>query len=400
MSRASRPRDDGEPGEILFVTCRKVKEGLDTKTPQDISKSLSNRLTEDAINSFKEGRSEDTNNIRVGWAENASKTKSATDSTKWTCKIFEDQPIGNRSEDSAEAFALVADNARRLTKPVLLYVHGYNNTITTALQSAARIRSKYGCEVIPFLWPTEGRIKDYDEDRQDAEMSAQPLLRFFAKAMQYLDEAGNRQPVVLMCHSMGNYVLQCAVETEVTRNNGVPDLENGKKSLGANDSSLFHDIILTAADVDSKDHIEWVRDLRPKGKVFIFINTDDDVLRLSDHYAGRFFLAKSIGDILFGRTDHPPRLGQTLKDIEPTRDRIYIDVNVTPKHPLDIFQFLQMEHWYHKNGQGEIEKFYKDVIHGSWSDRSYRDKKHTRGGTTLLVDIQAVSDDYKLSTFE
>jgi hypothetical protein len=42
------------------------------------------------------------------------------------------------------------------------------------------------------------------------------------------------------------------------------------------------------------------------------------------------------------------------------------------KHPLDIFQFLKMEHWYHKDGTGEIEACYKHIISGLGTERERR----------------------------
>lgn len=291
------------------------------------------------------------------------------------CKIFQDRPIGELSPDSENAFTKLADTARRENKPILFYVHGYNNKITSALRAAAKMRERYNCEVIPFLWPTEGRLLKYGEDREDAEMSARPLLRSFSKVWQYLDKAKYHKQIILMCHSMGNYVLQNAVRTRVKRSaKAIPDLLAGKVTLGGHQrpSPLFKHVILTAADVDSKNHVDWVKRIVPGGKVFIFINTDDDTLKLSDKFAGRFFLSNSIKGVLFGGSDHPPRLGQTLEHIKPTSKRIYVNVNVGMKHALDVFQFMQLEHSYHKDGKGEIEAFYKLIISGLGTERERR----------------------------
>lgn len=357
---------------ILFVTSRAVDAAYDNPIgtaikEKDISKVLEDDLPEEAIESLKNNTRMISDNLRVGEAWNDDLKKTDSKSTEWKCDIFEDAPPNETTTQEAQAaYKKLVDTAKDHNRPILLYAHGYNNKVTTPLQATSVLREKYDCEVICFMWPTDGVTLKYDKDREDARITARPFLRFLRKSEYYLQHANNTQPVTLLCHSMGNYVLKNAINTDVENS---PYQKEGKDTL----STLFTNIILTGADVDSEGHVEWVSELKPKQKLFICINRGDKVLWLSDAVAGRVFNATNwLQKMFLLGDDHKPRLGQTLSDIKPTSDRIYVDIDVGKENPWDLFQGLEGEHWYHLGGQGDIETFYKDAIHSNWKKEDYK----------------------------
>ena len=85
--RSSRELESSDPEYITFVTCRALNKNMKRKN-QDISKLLSNELTEDAQVSYKRNVPETRDNISIGVAWNDDKSKPATDSKKWRCNIY------------------------------------------------------------------------------------------------------------------------------------------------------------------------------------------------------------------------------------------------------------------------------------------------------------------------
>jgi hypothetical protein len=46
----------------------------------------------------------------------------------------------------------------RGNRPVLLYLHGNNNTPSSCFERGARLEETYGVEVLAFSWPSEGYL--------------------------------------------------------------------------------------------------------------------------------------------------------------------------------------------------------------------------------------------------
>lgn len=90
-------------------------------------------------------------------------------------------------------------------KPVLLFVHGFNNGSQKALDTLKAIADGLGDSFtyVAYLWPSKGRedLIGYEEDRKTVEASGQQ----FIDALKLLDK-----PAVL-AHSMGNYLVQQAL---------------------------------------------------------------------------------------------------------------------------------------------------------------------------------------------
>jgi esterase/lipase superfamily enzyme len=159
---------------------------------------------------------------------------------------------------AAAKFPLVAGPAgHEAQRHVGLFVHGYN---TTWRQSLARYRQvcrdlfaadsedPLGVCVL-FAWPSNGKAHHYLADRRDARASAQALaeaLWLLHGWQQRMDAAALRDPekgcrakTSILAHSMGNYVVQHAMQGAWTRANQ-PLLV-----------SLINQLVMIAADVDS-----------------------------------------------------------------------------------------------------------------------------------------------------
>lgn len=102
-----------------------------------------------------------------------------------------------------DATAFLA-RVKELGKPVLIFVHGFNVALDKALHTQQLIADKLvDHTVVLFAWPSLGNVAAYELDRPRAKQSGAALLH----ALMLLPGAS------LMCHSMGNYVLQSAIDT-------------------------------------------------------------------------------------------------------------------------------------------------------------------------------------------
>ena len=142
---------------------------------------------------------------------------------------------------------------------VLVYIHGFNVTWEAAVGSALALQEminkhkdlKQQVMVVLFTWPSEGKAIPYYSylvDRADARNSGYAVGRGFLKLRDYFQrlrddaKAGNdelcRQDIHLLCHSMGNYVLQNALD-RMLKFVQTPSLPR-----------LFENIFMCAPDVD------------------------------------------------------------------------------------------------------------------------------------------------------
>lgn len=180
---------------------------------------------------------------------------------------------------------------------VLVFVHGYNVSWEDAVGSAMALQAMLNRDgigddaqktaVVLFTWPSDGLalpFVSYKSDRTEAKGSGYAFARGLLKLRDHLaalaDRAGGKvcgQDLHLLCHSMGNYVLQNALERmrEFTPGSALP--------------RLFERIFLCAADVDG-DVLEpdkAMGDLHQLARgVTVYHNTGDVALHVSDYTKG------------------------------------------------------------------------------------------------------------------
>jgi esterase/lipase superfamily enzyme len=130
---------------------------------------------------------------------------------------------------------------------VLIYIHGFNVSWSEAVGSALALQEMLNQPLPPeagvedqtrvvvflFTWPSDGLALpyvSYKSDRTDAEASGYAVgrgllkLRDFLAALRTRSRAGELlcdQEMHLLCHSMGNYVLQNTVKRLLEFNRGL-----------------------------------------------------------------------------------------------------------------------------------------------------------------------------------
>jgi esterase/lipase superfamily enzyme len=182
---------------------------------------------------------------------------------------------------------------------VLVYIHGFKVSWWDAVGSAASLElmlnhrrnanAKY-VRVVLFTWPSDGAMIpywSYFSDRSAAATSGAAVGRAFLKLRDYLIEArredreSGRQhcphAIHLLCHSMGNYVLQ----------NMLARVQ--EFSVGGKPPRIFEHVFLCAADV-ADDVFEPNGPLRrlPEmaANVSIYHNAEDVAMPVSDYTKG------------------------------------------------------------------------------------------------------------------
>jgi esterase/lipase superfamily enzyme len=136
----------------------------------------------------------------------------------------------------------------------LVYIHGFNTSLQDALDGIHDLKQNYIdnrenpiARIVMFSWPSNDQLLEYRSDRRDAEISGYALGRAYSKFFKFLkqffhksDATQSHQPcncnLHLMCHSMGNYVLERMLRTLIESNSLI--------------TTVFKEVILVAADVD------------------------------------------------------------------------------------------------------------------------------------------------------
>lgn len=178
---------------------------------------------------------------------------------------------------------------------VLIFIHGFNVSWNEAVGSALALQESLNRQgdqpvvVVLFTWPSDGRsmpFTSYRSDRTDAKASGyavgRALLKFrdFLAGLRTLVATGAIRPcnqeIHLLCHSMGNYVLQNALQ------------RIAEFCPGTLPRMLTH-VFQCAADVDD----DVLEPDEPLGRldelttwIHVYTNREDNALRISDFTKG------------------------------------------------------------------------------------------------------------------
>lgn len=150
-------------------------------------------------------------------------------------------------------------------KRILLYVHGYNNTVAEALSQADQIAmaARFDGPVVAFLWPSQHALAKYTWDEENARWTQLWFEQVLADLTAMAPE------VVLVGHSMGNRI---AID-------GLRHLDGRSPELAAR----VRTVILASPDIDRElfDR-DMAPDLvRPGRRVALFASGKDLPLRSS-----------------------------------------------------------------------------------------------------------------------
>jgi esterase/lipase superfamily enzyme len=195
--------------------------------------------------------------------------------------------------------AMFSDLQRDMLKrcDVLVFVHGFNVSWEAAVGTALALQvmqnrdgvgdPKQQTAVVLFSWPSDGMalpFVSYKSDRSEAKGSGYAFARGLLKLRDHLAALADRanggacpQDLHLLCHSMGNFLLQNALERmrEFTPGSALP--------------RLFDHVFLCAPDVDDAvlEPGQPMGDLHQLARtVSVYHNTGDLALHVSDYTKG------------------------------------------------------------------------------------------------------------------
>ena len=154
----------------------------------------------------------------------------------------------------------------RSRRKLMVWIHGYNSTLTDALLRLAQFLEDTGYDGIPLLysWASAGKVTRYVYDINSALAARDGLVAIGVSLAQSPVES-----IDIVAHSMGNLLTM-----EAIRSQGRVDLFNSSGKLS--------NVILAAPDIDLDLFASQVRSLRPDQRgFFVLISSDDRALRLS-----------------------------------------------------------------------------------------------------------------------
>lgn len=204
----------------------------------------------------------------------------------------------NKKPGSRKVFEELYEKGMRAMREehILVFVHGFNNDLESALRTLADLHRRYVVagspirHIVMFSWPARRNLLKYRDDARDAVKSGYAMARSFNALRDFfldLIRDGLRrnndpdmlcgQKIHLLCHSMGNRVLESMLA----------ELRN----LGIKPNNMFGEIMLLAADVDDDgmEPAKPLHDLISLGeRVHIYYHNEDKALGISEKTKNAF----------------------------------------------------------------------------------------------------------------
>jgi esterase/lipase superfamily enzyme len=181
----------------------------------------------------------------------------------------------SKGDRQHEFRVLTAAETTNPHRPLIVFVHGFNNTFETAAERAALyaydLQPDVSSKAAIFSWPSHEKLFGYLAD-EDSVLVNQDRARQVLEILR--TRRGSTSPVVLIGHSMGCRVLTFALrEIELIR-----DQEKTPK-LGHPE---FAQLILIEPDVDAEYFRMNIARLRAIcGHVTVYASSHDNALRFS-----------------------------------------------------------------------------------------------------------------------
>lgn len=162
-------------------------------------------------------------------------------------------------------------------KPLVVFVHGFNNGFETAADRAAvfsyDLQPNVSTKAAIFSWPSKESLFGYAHD-EDVVLVNEDRARQVLGVLRASRESGSASSVVLIGHSMG-----CRVLTFALREIQLIDHRGDPPKLG---HPVFAQLILIEPDVDKEFFRINIGRLRAVcGHVTVYASNHDNALRLS-----------------------------------------------------------------------------------------------------------------------
>jgi hypothetical protein len=169
----------------------------------------------------------------------------------------------------------VADNC-------LLFVHGHDNSVTSAVLTGVQLQDKLGVQVIVFSWPTVASWYEYLGNEYRLNKSGDSIKATLATLLEKSPRETGK--VNLLCHSMGNRLGLYAAGMLIAENS-----DNFSKYIG--------NIFCAAADVDFSVFVSILLAITTKStcSVVNYVSGSDEALqfsgRLHNDQRGGYYVA-------------------------------------------------------------------------------------------------------------
>ena len=188
-----------------------------------------------------------------------------------TAKHF--APIGHREIPDVRALSSQINAAQSDAKePLLIFVHGYNNTLEDTLLRLAQIQHDFELSnsSLLFSWPSAGAAGGYVYDR-DSVLFARGD---FARLLEDLQRASQRR-ILILAHSMGSQLVMEALRQL--------KLEGKTAPLRAIDG-----VVMMSPDIDPDVFRKQAKEIGKLPQPFVIMTTQNDhVLNLAGLVTGR-----------------------------------------------------------------------------------------------------------------
>ena len=198
------------------------------------------------------------------------------------------------------AIAMLAEVLKG-SKPVLVFIHGNNNTPADCFTRCQALEDQFGVAVVGYSWASEGyqpdgsdlaamvsggpgtdtgeeslsgitkdnlkegwiqsKARRYAQAKVNAQHSTASLARFF-RLLAAARVTSVAQPFSVLVHSLGCHFLHYMVDHEAA----------------AASVSLAQNIVLAAGCTGAAKHAGWVTQLNPRGRVYLTFTQADSVL--------------------------------------------------------------------------------------------------------------------------
>ncbi len=263
-------------------------------TVQADETEISKCLAEDS--GFGTGRGEKLASIMTGAAKSSSVINAFPENIDRT---MAESIQSNILKGSEAMFSELKDIMMNSTD-VLIYVHGFNVSWYDAVGSALSLQEMLNRKgigddtqnvvVVLFTWPSDGMMMpfvSYKSDRTEAQGSGNALGRGILKLRDFLITLRGRvkdggvklcdQDIHLLCHSMGNFVLQ----------NSIPRIS--QNTPGTALPRLLDHIFLCAPDVDDNvfEQGQPLASLNELANIVtVYYNKGDLAMYISDYTKG------------------------------------------------------------------------------------------------------------------
>src|SRR5438067_1362900 len=175
--------------------------------------------------------------------------------------------------------ALTAAETTNPHRPLIVFVHGFNNTFETTAERAALyahdLQPDVSSKAAIFSWPSKESLFGYQHD-EDAVLVSQDRARQVVEILRTHDSAS---PVLLIGHSMGCRVLTFALrDIELIASKGkTPKLGHPE----------FAQLVLIEPDVNAEYFRINIQRLRAVcGHVTVYASNHDNALRFSNFLHG------------------------------------------------------------------------------------------------------------------